>query len=134
MWEHASVNMFTLLRNTACVKQRGRTLSEPWRWLTLPWHHRLLASAGLPPAVVRKQFVHSPAEGAEALMGLPGAWPNQHGTSQGLGSHPDSPPVAGARCFLQAAYEGCIAQTSKGPLREARSGTCLGMPGQGKGP
>lgn len=54
-------------------------------------------------------------------MDLPGAWPNQCGTSEGSYSHPDSPPVAGARCFLQPMCEGCVvAQTSKGPLREVR--------------
>lgn len=37
----------------------------------------------------------------EALLELSGAWPGQQGTSQGSGSHPDSPPVAGAVCFLQ---------------------------------
>jgi len=39
----------------------------------------------------------------------------------------------GSSCFLEPASEGCIEQTSEGPLREARSGTCLGMPGREKG-
>lgn len=55
------------------------------------------------PPVVHQ---HSPAEGAEALMDLTGAWPDQQGTSQGSGSHPDSPPMAGSWCFLQPACEG----------------------------
>lgn len=66
-------------------------------------------------------------------MDLPEAWPDQCGASQGSGSHPDSPPMAGSWCFLQPACEGCVAQTSKGPRREAGQARAWGCQGREKG-
>lgn len=50
-------------------------------------------------------FVHSLAEQAEALRGFSRAWPNWRETSQGLGFHPSSPPVAGAWCVKAVTHK-----------------------------
>lgn len=126
MWEHASVNMFTSLRNTACVK-----LFKPWHWLTLPRHHRLRASGGLPPpAAVHQRFVHWPAEAAEALVGLPGPWPSQRGASRGWGCHPDSPRagVGARRCLLLVWHK-----AQRGLRERPRQARAWGCQGREKG-
>lgn len=68
---------------------------------------------------------------AEALLELPGAWPGQQGLCKA--QDPTLIPLSGWEPSVSFS-KGSITQTSKEPLREARSGTCLGMPGQGEGP
>lgn len=68
---------------------------------------------------------------AEALLELPGAWPGQQGLCKAQDPTLISLPWREPGVSFS---KGSIAQTSKGPLRETRSGTCLGMPGQGEGP
>lgn len=84
----------------------------PWRWLTLPWHHHLRVPAGLPP--VHKQWVHSPAEGAEALVGYLEPGQIHTGPREARDPTPVPLPWQEPRVFFS-----CDTQTSKGPPREA---------------